>query len=212
MSKKAHFVAVAITTFALSPMISQSAIAGTILSENFDELTPALTVVSTGAFSAINGTNVDVVDNAMGYGALCAGPEAGNCIDLAGTRGNPNGILQSNTQFAAGQYLLSFNLDGSGRGQTDATTVTFGDFDQVFTLGSSDMTNVSDLLVTLTTSGYLMFSEDPLGGNGNIGNLLDNVSISTAATTVPEPFTLIIFGAGLAGAAALRRRKKAQKI
>ena len=30
-------------------------------------------------------------------------------------------------------------------------------------------------------------------------------------TPVPEPFTLSLFGAGLAGAAAMRHRKKAQK-
>jgi hypothetical protein len=207
MLKKSKFAAYAVMSFALSAAFSQGATAGTILSENFDELTPALTVTSVGAFSAINSTNVDVVDNTMGYGNLCAGPEASNCVDLGGTGGNANGILQSNTQFAAGQYLLSFDLVGSGRGQTDATTVNFGDYDEVFTLTSGDIANVANVLVTLPTPGYLTFSEDPLDGNGNIGNLLDNVSISA----VPEPFTLSIFGAGLAGATALRRRKKAQK-
>lgn len=34
---------------------------------------------------------------------------------------------------------------------------------------------------------------------------------SGALTAVPEPFTLAIFGAGLAGAAALRGRKRGQK-
>jgi hypothetical protein len=37
----------------------------------------------------------------------------------------------------------------------------------------------------------------------------DNLNITLNTASVPEPFTLSIFGAGLAGAAALRRRKKA---
>jgi hypothetical protein len=37
------------------------------------------------------------------------------------------------------------------------------------------------------------------------------ITLAAGATAVPEPFTLSLFGAGLAGAAALRRRKKAQK-
>src|ERR1700722_18115350 len=128
MLKKSKFAAYAVMALTLPAAFSQSATAGTILSENFDELTPALTVTSVGAFSTIDGTNVDVVDNTMGYGALCAGPEAGNCVDLGGTGGHANGVLASNTQFAAGQYLFSCDLVGSGRGQTDATTVSFGNY------------------------------------------------------------------------------------
>lgn len=37
------------------------------------------------------------------------------------------------------------------------------------------------------------------------------VNIAQPTTGVPEPFTLSLFGAGLAGAVALRRRKKARK-
>ncbi len=199
------------TAFFIGMACAQSASAGTVLSENFNELPTSLTVTSVGAFSAISGTNVDVVNNGSGYGPLCAGPESGNCVDLGGTSGNPSGILRSNTQLAAGQYLLSFDLVGSGRGQTDATEVTFGNYDHTFTLSSGDVTDgiVTDELVTLASPGYLTFSENDLGGNGNIGNLLDNVVISTANSAVPEPFTLSLFGAGLAGAAGLRRRKKA---
>ena len=38
-----------------------------------------------------------------------------------------------------------------------------------------------------------------------------NSSVRPAATAVPEPFTLSLFGAGLAGVAAVRRRKKAKE-
>ena len=45
-----------------------------------------------------------------------------------------------------------------------------------------------------------------VSANGE-GALLDNVSLSGNAIAVPEPLTLSIFGAGLAGAAIVRRRK-----
>lgn len=43
------------------------------------------------------------------------------------------------------------------------------------------------------------------------GGVYDN-PISFSLSEVPEPLTLSLFGAGLAGAAALRRRKRAQKV
>jgi len=42
-------------------------------------------------------------------------------------------------------------------------------------------------------------------------NAIDNFTFSaTTVSSVPEPFTLSLFGAGLAGAVAMRRRKKAK--
>ena len=46
--------------------------AATILSENFNELTDALSATSVGAFQAIGGTNVDIVGPGNGFAALCA--------------------------------------------------------------------------------------------------------------------------------------------
>jgi PEP-CTERM motif len=182
--------------------------ASTILNENFDELTPQLSATSVGAFSAINGTNVDIVGGGL-FGYLCVAPESGNCIDMDGSGGNPKGQLQSNQLFAAGTYNLSFDLIGDQRGTSASTTVTFGNYDQGFTLASNDTSSgiVINELVTLTSPGYLDFtSDDPAGDDA--GTLLDNVVVSTANTTVtPEPSALLLFGTGLASFAGVLRKR-----
>jgi hypothetical protein len=105
---RSFFGLAALAVFGLTAPIHAS----TLLSENFNELTAQLGATSVGAFSTINGTNIDIVGPSNGFGALCASPAGGNCIDLDGSGGNPIGQLRSNTQFAAGSYLLSFDLLG----------------------------------------------------------------------------------------------------
>jgi len=185
--------------------LSTSLYGGVILNENFDELTPREGATLVGAFSTINGTNVDIVANGGIFGYLCQPPEAGNCIDMDGGYpwGNPQGQLQSNTLFPAGNYLLSFDLIGSQRGFTASTTVTFGDYNQTFVLTSyDDVTGiVVNQPVTLSSPGYLLFvSNTP----GQIGTLLDNVVVSTGET--PEPSSLLLMGSALLIVIRLRRR------
>jgi len=182
---------------------SAASMATPLLSENFDAVSATLAATSAGAFSAVGGTNFDVVGVADGYGYLCAAPAAGNCIDLNGSGGAPQSQVQSNMLFGVGTYLLSYDLIGSGRGQSDSAKVSFGDYNRDYTLASGDVTSgiVSNAPVTLTKAGYLTFaSETP----GNVGLLLDNVTVASA---VPEPGTLALLGLGLAGFGFIRRPK-----
>jgi len=79
--------------------------------------------------------------------------------------------------------------------------------------GLTDWQYVTINLTADATTDLLSFLA--WGDNGNTVNLppivfLAGVDSAPGLTNVPEPFTLSLFGAGVAGAVALRRRKKAK--
>jgi hypothetical protein len=161
-------------------------------SENFDNLKPQLSVTSAGSFHTLNGTNVDIVGGSL-FGSLCSAPESGNCIDMGGTGGNPQGMLQSTNPITLKpgvKYYLSFDLIGSQRGNTTSTTVTFGPYNQTFILASGD--NKSGIVanapvsVSAPQSAYLTFANNT---NTEEGALLDNVRV----TSVREGGTVLMY-------------------
>jgi hypothetical protein len=207
--RKIFLLCAVIFTLTLGPGALHASI---VFSENFDGLTQKLNVTSVGGFTAINGTNVDVVG--VGFYGLCNGPESGNCIDLEGTGGNPQGQLQSNMIFGPGTYVLSFDLIGEQRGfDSSSVTVILGNYDQTFTLTSYDFTNgiVTNVPVTVATPSQLSFISN---GSGDAGILLDNVQVSGALSGIPEPSSQMMMGATLIGASAwaVRRRRPISRL
>jgi PEP-CTERM motif len=136
-------------------------------------------------------------------GAGFAGPGDGNCDAFLGPVGS-NGTLSQTFPTVVGQvYSISFDFQPDG-GVTSFFSAVWDAQPALFSVtnpaaSSYQVLTFNALATTLTTSLSFNFRDDP-------GFLkLDSVSV-----TVPEPSTLALFGAGLAGLAAFRRRRKAK--
>jgi Protein of unknown function (DUF642) len=186
--------------------VSQISVAATtIFSDNFDNenLDPNYTnfanwTVSDGAVDLIGqGSIFDLI------------PGNGRYVDLDGTAGDAGKMTSSVFSLTGGQnYILSFGLAGSQRGDTN--TVTYGididsngtlDFIGSQTLASSDPLTAFNLLIKSsisTNNASIVFDHE---GSDNIGLLLDNVALKT----VPVPAALWLFGSALIGLRATRR-------
>jgi hypothetical protein len=119
------------------------------------------------------------------------------------------GVTQNIATVLGANYALTFDLGGSTTyGVPDSLTACAGASCSPFSItatGTNDW--VLETLNFTGTGGTMAVSLTGLAGGKYIG--LDNVSVDAIAA-VPEPLTLSIFGAGLAGMAAMRRRKKAK--
>jgi len=191
----------------------------TSFQENFDGVGNSLSLQTVGQFSTINGTNVDVIDaNGDGYfdaGHTPGALESGHVVDLGGSGGNPFGQLQTSVDLAAGNYLLSFDLAGSQRaGYTTGTTTSVSVGNVTESFSQLSYAAASAYQISFSSNGtptVLNFSLVD-SQNGNVGSLLDNVSIVKSNTSpTPEPNSLFLLGSGFAALAGLARRKFAAR-
>lgn len=187
---------------------SQASQAATVVFEdNFNVTTTQSLNQTVFANWTVTSGSVDVIGDGGPYALLPVGN--GNYVDLNGSTGQP-GQLATKMDFAAGTYVVTFQLAGSqgGVGNVDpaqhTTTISFslGGSSQSITLDPTDPLNTYSFWFT-TSGGKLRFT-DLSGGNTNVGNLLDNVSVAA----VPEPSTWAMMILGFLGVGFLASRRQ----
>jgi len=119
-----------------------------------------------------------------------------------------NSLNLSSTTALGFTYLVPVDIltiGGIGGGGAQGTSpntfdfsVRFDHFTTLPVIGSAGYTQGGPVYVAGTSA---------LGTN-KVGNLSFTLNVTDPTVSVPEPLTASVFGVGLAGAAALRRRKK----
>ena len=175
--------------------------------------------------AAANATTIDF----NGFSSGTSYTQSGATITDTGGTGlvgstDPNGT--TGLLSATGPYApLRADISGG----TDFVSIDLGDFDSdpdLLFLDAYDSSNTligsTSLLIDASFSGmktlslsiagidYVIYgSTAPSLGGSSVYS--DNFTFDSTPPPVPEPLTLALFGAGLAGAAAVRRRRKAAK-
>jgi hypothetical protein len=193
---------------------SQASQAGIVVfSDNFDSTTTqSLNQTAFNNWTVTSGS-VDVIGDGGPYDYFPSQVN-GNYVDLDGSTGQP-GQLTTQKIFSAGTYLVSFDLAGSqgGSGNVDPSDHTtqvlfsFGGTTQSLTLNPSSLWAPYSFWFTTIAPGQLSFKDLP-GGNNNVGNLLDNVSVSA----VPEPSTWVMMVLGFFGLGLIAYRRRSAQI
>jgi PEP-CTERM motif len=194
---KSSIVAAAAVALAAGTL-GGSAQAATVFTDTFNTYPAQLNWVPPANWTASGGGGgtVDLIGNTTTGPLFDLFPGNGGYVDLDGSSGAETN-LSTIMSFAAGSYTLTFDLAGNARNDGSKTTViTLGNFTTQITLAATDPYALHTLNIT-TTGGNLVFS-DLSGGNNNIGNILDNVTVATVAA-IPEPGTWAMMLIGFAG-------------
>jgi len=193
---------------ALSLIWSQASQAAVVFSDNFNSTTAQQLNQTVFTNWTVTSGAVDVIGDGGSYALLPFGN--GNYVDLNGSIGQP-GQLTTKMTFGAGTYVVSFDLAGSQGGdgfvdpisKTTQVAFSIGGATQSLTLNPLSPLTTYSFTFTTSAPGKLSFT-DLSGGNNNVGNLLDNVSVSA----VPEPSTWAMMVLGFLGVGFLAYRRK----
>ena len=200
MYKSLGLASVAIVLFALSAPAS-----ATVMPDQFNSENGGSGTLNYYGFADYNVTSgsVDLIGN--GYYDNFAGN--GLYVDMAGSTGQ-FGALTTKTVYGPGLYHVTIGLGGTiYDGTADGVLVDWGtsNWSSGALAGLSSQT--FDFDITLDAASAITISDLALSGNANIGATLFGMTVEQTQGAVPEPLTLSLMGAGLAGIGALRRRR-----
>jgi hypothetical protein len=164
--------------------------------------------------------NVGTVANGFSFGGVTFNAQDGNqFLDLTGSSNSNTGVEQTVTTLPGATYNLSFyvgnvNDPAAGLGTTSTVQVFVNGTQLADAVNSSgNATGVTWLPFTraFTASGpsttIRFLNGDP---SNDTANGLDNVTLTAAAVTTPEPGSITLLATGIVGlVAATRRRRRA---
>jgi hypothetical protein len=179
--------------------------ATTIFSDNFNAENGGVGVLNYNSFanwSVSNGT-VDLIGSP---GLFDFFPQNGLYVDLDGTSFQAGTLTSIGIPVAPGNYILSFLLAGSQRGDVNTVQVNVsgGLASSTYTLASNMPLTLETMSFTVLAPTTINFSFQNEGSSNNIGLILDNVTLSRLSR-VPDSGSTIAFlviamiGLGLIG-------------
>jgi hypothetical protein len=173
-----------------------------IFTDDFDAENGAVGVLNYAGFD--NWTVSDGTVDLIGNGFFDFFPASGLYVDLDGSTPNDAGVFTLDLVLNPGSYVLTFDLAGSQRGDTNTVNVRFAGVDLAggsITYASAVPLTTNSIAFTVLVAGQISFENVAAPGD-NVGLILDNVRLES----VPEPGSLLLLGGSLAALAYRRRR------
>lgn len=133
---------------------------------------------------AYNGTDYLMGVTSMTFTATNAAAFSVQSLDMVAWAGGISSATLTGNFASGGSIVRTFTLDSAG----NASKQSGNDF------------------IKYMLNGYIGLSSFTVTGSSPNWLALDNITVNAA--TVPEPGTLAVFGLGMAGLAAMRRRKQ----
>jgi hypothetical protein len=190
-------------------MASSANAATVVFYDNFDSTPIGVPTNSLPGWTIGGPGNIDVIGSGSGFDYL---PGNGHYLDLLGSPGPAT--ISTTMTFGPGDYRVEFKLAGNQNGgvpsrnePSKTTEVKIGStILATLNPGTNDPFTTYVYYFTLATLGNQLSFASFAQPNVNIGNLLDEVTVST--TPLPAALPLFAAGLGLIGAAVARRRKR----